>query len=111
MLDWFLFESNQNRWSMNGYDYQGNYHAFRFQWDTADGLYSIGLDNYLISNGYTDDGFFGQWQSTTPQVPLPLPSNWYLNADGIHFDNVWETWHWPYYANYLHILPYWHYAE
>lgn len=112
MLESFTFASNNTYWRSHGYDYQGNYHSFQFEWNTLDGHYKIVLYNDLVHNsGYNSDGFFGSNQSTTPEVPLPLPSNWYLNADGIHFDNVWETWHWAYYANYLHILPYWHYAE
>ena len=44
------------------------------------------------------------------QSPLPFPEIgiWMKTA---YIESGWEQNDWPYYANYLHILPYWHYAE
>ena len=107
MLNSFHLYSEE--WYMDGYDASGHYHYFMFEWDGSEGWYKFVLGNYLVT---IFDGFFNDAiQSTTPQVQLPLPSTWYLDADGIHFENTWSYQHWAFYANYLHILPYWHYAE
>ena len=42
---------------------------------------------------------------------MPFPEEWFLNEEGIHIESGWDENDWVYYANYLHILPYWHYAE
>ena len=103
------FELTSSNWRLGGYDASGHYHYFQFEWNTSEGWYKFILGNYLVT---IFDGFFeGSYQSTTPEVQLPLPSTWNLDADGIHFENTWSSYHWAYYANYLHILPYWHYAE
>jgi len=78
------------------------------------GQYRISLFNWsLWGSEFACDGFFGGgcYQSATQDQSIPFPSDWYLDESGIHFDSGWTSEHWPYYANYLHILPYWHYAE
>ena len=95
-------------------DDYGNNGAFDFYWWNQTGTYWIVIDSFsLVQLGFISDGFFGgnSSGSNTNQVALPFPSDWYLDANGIHFDETWQTSDWAYYANYLHILPYWHYAE
>ena len=77
------------------------------------GTYNIQFINYgLDETGFHADGFFGEWAVTTSSE-LPLPSSWILDYDGLDFSGAtWSTNSpWMSYANYLHILPYWHYAE
>jgi hypothetical protein len=61
--------------------------------------------------GFDADGFFGSGAPTSEYHPIPFPGTWYLDEGGIHIESGWNEGDWPYYANYLHILPYWHYAE
>ena len=85
-----------------------------FQFDGTDGTYvnwfTCGI---LNTTGYAGDGLFGSNASWVPgpDVQLPFPETWYLDEEGIHMESGWDESQWPYYANYLHILPYWHYAE
>ena len=48
--------------------------------------------------------------STQPTngVGLPFPIEWQYDEDGISLP--WTN-GWALHANYIHILPYWHYAE
>lgn len=69
---------------------------------------------YLSSNAiydqYGDEDVFGSFHASTNTSGelLPWPNDWSLTEDGISID--WQN-GWTSYANYLHILPYWHYAE
>ena len=86
-----------------------------FEFDGSDGGYkAITLFPLLAQLGFSGDGFFGgyggSWRLSEVNV-LPFPEYWLMDEDGIHLDSGWGSNSWPYYANYLHILPYWHYAE
>lgn len=107
------FNNNANYWHCYGFDSYSYYSTFRFQWDTADGLYKWRWESHALDDlGFSLDGFFGGSQTAiTNWAAIPFPESWYLDEDGIHIDSEWDQNDWPYYANYLHILPYWHYAE
>jgi len=99
-------------WYISGINSYGQPLEFQFYYNTTAGLYSFILTNYTISVlGFTNDGFFAQLSSQTEWSPIPFPEDWYLDEEGIHIESGWNEGDWPYYANYLHILPYWHYAE
>ena len=90
----------------------GHVEGFWFNWNVTNGTYAFKLsDNSLVSLGITQDGFFGMSWAQTVFSSLPFPIDWYLDAEGVHIESGWDETDWPYYANYFHILPYWHYAE
>ncbi|MDC0854409.1 hypothetical protein OAP59_01265 [Flavobacteriales bacterium] len=96
-------------WIIWGWDDYGNTLEFEFEWDTSNGLYEwICRSGSIQALGFAEDNFFsGLYITSTPSSPLPFPEEWFLNEEGIHLElDRWAT-----YANYLHILPYWHYAE
>ena len=67
----------------------------------------------LLAQGYSTDGLFGtasHFFSNAISIPFdPLNT---IDEDGLSFDPViWGPNLWPYYANYITLLPYWHYAE
>ena len=67
----------------------------------------------LNSLGFESDGIFGGdagW-TRSESLTLPFPGDMTLDENGIHLGDIWSSSQWPYYANYMHILPYWHYAE
>ena len=117
MMTSFTILEDEENWQCYGIDAYGYSNGFQFEWSVVEGWYKCILYNSVLNDlGLTGDGFFGGQQSsfvqsTTAESPLPLPEDGYLNEGGIHFDNAWAPHHWAYYANYLHILPYWHYAE
>ncbi|MDC3198174.1 hypothetical protein OAT89_00750 [bacterium] len=87
-----------------------------FHFEGTNGSYRVITIFSLLQNlGFSGDGFFGgsggTYWNMSDQHPLPFPDSWFLDEDGIHIESGWGTNDWPYYANYLHILPYWHYAE
>lgn len=87
---------------------------FGFYFNSVTGAYIPGLDaGALWELGFAEDGFFGQSNTCvwTSNFELPLPESWILDADGLHISYDWPSSKWPAYANYLHILPYWHYAD
>jgi len=107
MLENFTIGSNV--WYGIGSNGNGYIEVY-FQYELTSGTYNW----YFYANSlvqFVSDGFFGGSSASTPFVPLPFPEDWYLDEEGIHFESVWEANDWAYYANYLHILPYWHYAE
>ena len=72
----------------------------------------------LIQLGFLNDGFFGGtggWGgagcSVSESYTIPLPQEWIYDSLGLHI--LEEGWYqgWITYANYLHMLPYWHYAD
>ena len=79
------------------YNGQGGFYSWQF------------YNSSLYGTGFLQDGFFGSYLSNL-QASIPFPPAWSLDEDGIHFDCCWNN-GWVGYANYLHILPYWHYAE
>ena len=88
--------------------------SFYFAFDGSSGVYLVYTHfSQLTALGFTGDGLFGGNPSTwVPNAStLPFPEGWFLDEDGIHLESGWTENHWPYYANYLHILPYWHYSE
>ena len=88
---------------------------WQFEFDATSGIYRIRTLFPLLNQlGFYSDGFFGCchnfWQSSEGHS-LPFPSDWILDEDGIHINSGWGSSSWPSFAEYLHILPYWHYAE
>ncbi len=90
----------------------GGYTTNKIFFDGSSGHYTWKISaGSLGSLGFTSDGFFGSSSAETGDVSIPFPSEWYLDEYGIHIESGWDENDWPYYANYLHILPYWHYVE
>ena len=90
--------------------------SFQVNFSTVHGTYMVVMKNLNLEYlGYIGDGFFGGFGaahgSATDTYSLPLPSGWSLDEEGIHIDEGWSDEDWPFYADYMHILPYWHYAE
>ena len=88
------------------------YVAFHHSGST--GFYHI-VTRYLELSllGYETDGLFGTsnviWSD---DISIPFDEIHSFNENGLFFDSsLWGSNEWPYYANYLHILPYWHYAD
>jgi hypothetical protein len=100
-----------------------NSHTIMFEYTPYIGRYAFRISDWdQPQNTLFLDGFFGGTnggQCMTSQETLPLPDWWYLDdnglhlvdEEGVHVADTWETYDWLYYANYLHILPYWHYAD
>jgi hypothetical protein len=119
MLDDYL--SEQDYWYIEGSNPSSGGLGFQFEYQPIDGKYKFRLYCWdLFGNNLSSDGFFGGGGgSLSSHETLPLPDWWYLDEngihlvdeEGIHISDVWETYDWPYYANYMHILPYWHYAD
>ena len=101
-----------NSWTIGGYDNIG-LNELRFHNEPQLGTYSFELYSVILGDlGFIDDGFFASYYSQTESYPIPFPEDWYLDENGIHIESDWDpNNHWAYYANYLHILPYWHYAD
>lgn len=88
--------------------------TFGVYFSTTDGTYAVEMKNLNLEYlGYLGDGFFGGTinGSRTDDYSLPMPSGWYMNEEGIHINDGWNDDDWPFYADYMHILPYWHYVE
>ena len=110
MLD--NFYAGSIYWGIDGYDSYGFYSSLMFYYTLVDGLYFWVSFQVAISElGFADDGFFGGDYAASSQYAIPFPETWFLDEEGIHIESGWNGDDWPYYANYLHILPYWHYAE
>jgi hypothetical protein len=94
---------------IGGDDIYGEYSQIRFWFDADDGNYEVTFrSDALTSLGFVNDGFFSSSMAGTGQVNIPFPSSWFMNENGIE---LYWAWGWTTYANYLHILPYWHYAD
>jgi hypothetical protein len=108
-----LFHLSSAYWYIQGLDSYGQEIQFRLRFHPSTGQYEIKLHSAAIMNlGFVADGFYGySWWATSSLVEIPFPEDWYLDEEGIHIESGWGAEDWPYYANYLHILPYWHYAE
>ena len=105
-------EASSNYWDCTGFDSYNQFFRVRFYWNTSNGIYSWYWENYaIVTLGFINDGFFGSAASSSDASSIPFPESWYLDEEGIHIESGWNENNWPYYANYLHILPYWHYAE
>ena len=103
---------SSSEWQVQGWDSYGSIMRFHFHYNTSSGTYWFHLrTNAIYELGFINDGFFGGYQSSTENSPIPFPEGWYLDEEGIHIESGWDEGDWPYYATYLHILPYWHYAE
>ena len=87
----------------------GDNHWFYVYYSSSSGTTSLRFENsYLEQLGYIQDGFFDSENSQTNGVGLPFPIEWQYDEDGISLP--WAN-GWALHANYIHILPYWHYAE
>ena len=100
-------------WTIDGIDNYGAFFRIEFQNLVSQGNYRFGMGCWsLDQTGFLNDGFFGGgYYPDTDWYQMPLPTDWYLDENGIHLESGWSSSDWPHYANYLHILPYWHYAE
>ena len=98
-------------WLFGGIDAFDVHFYFEFFQDLQNGVYKFRMtSNALVQMG--SEGFFGgNNESISDTSPIPFPEGWYLDEEGIHIESGWDENDWVYYANYLHILPYWHYAE
>ena len=80
----------------------------------SNGEYDLYLGHYALNN-FNSDGFFGgSWSIPLGPVTIPWPESWHYNEYGIVFDFIEgdpSMNGWPTYANYMQILPYWHYAD
>ena len=98
----------------SGIDAYGQQFSITIIFDAQQGKYRWNLSQSSISS-YVSDGFFGDWSwASTHLRSIPFPAGWFLDEDGIHLLSDWgfnNSDSWVNYANYLHILPYWHYAE
>jgi hypothetical protein len=105
------FNTNLYEWQI--YIASGNYYmVYEFTFFPVSGEYRINLTSYQMSElNLTQDGFFGNSSQANIYSAIPFPEDWYLDEEGIHIESGWDENDWPYYANYLHILPYWHYAD
>jgi len=101
-----------DRWECYGDDSYGQHFDLAFRYSTSEGIYYWFSHNSVLDNlGFYNDGFYGSFVAYSEQNPIPFPDSWYLDEEGIHIESGWNENDWAYYANYLHILPYWHYAE
>ena len=111
MIDDITLQANGGWLAQNNAN--GSWFWIEHYFITANGTYGMVLANQALNqNGFTQDGFFGgYWVQTTSL--LPLPSTWIIDEEGIDLSEaLWNSSDpWFSYANYLHILPYWHYAE
>ena len=87
--------------------------TFQIFYHGSSGNYNITFFNWHIwGSEYAADGFFGGGQynagnSAINQL-IPFPETFLFNEDGIEMP--WNS-NWASFANYMHILPYWHYAD
>ena len=112
--EWMTAVMTTSPWGQPAIEVYGGGLIFQFAFDGSSGAYIVyTLFPELTTLGFNGDGFFGgnasYWRVNS--TPLPFPEGWFLDEDGIHIESGWDENDWPYYANYLHILPYWHYAE
>ena len=106
------FNNLPSEWIMQGIDSYGFISQFHFTYDATLGLYEFVLNSSAISYlGFENDGFFGSSWAYSENSTIPFPEDWYLDDEGIHIDADWNESEWVHYTNYIHILPYWHYAE
>ena len=105
--------THQDRWAIDGLDGYGIYNEFEFKYDAQVGEYRFILNFQSLSMlGFSDDGFFSAGPiSVSDNSTIPFPDDWSLDENGIHIESGWDNGDFVYYANYLHILPYWHYAD
>ena len=104
-----IITHNGGGWSAS----EGSDFGIAHNFNQLNGKYEIVLYNYALNEyGFIQDGFFGSWIAITESY-LPMPAEWILNEDGINLNEAdWSQGEpWVDFANYLHILPYWHYAE
>ena len=96
-------------WSVSGPTTTSGF-VFTIYYFATTNEFHIGL-NTDAHYPFQDDGFFpvSACGSTTYET-LPFPESWQLSEEGILLDS-WTNTSWMNYANYIHILPYWHYAE
>jgi hypothetical protein len=95
-------------WTIYGPDSYGNDMNLNFFWNLTNGNYVWSLNSSSLGAlGFVDDGFFsGNYIASYGQIPFN--EDWYLDENGIHINFYGD---WSENVNYLHILPYWHYAE
>ena len=107
------FESWDNYWQME-VQYpiasEADFFRFSYQYNPQSGYYRLEMYSQAINVlGFANDGFFsGNSSTTTGWWTLPWPSSFSYTEDGL--SAPWLD-GWGLFADHLHILPYWHYAE
>ena len=100
----------QSFWSISSNDPYGFGMWFYLGFDQATNLYDIIMVSHAVGNLGLEE-YFGSSYAHTISTTLPFPDDWFLDESGIHIESGWDEHDWPFYANYFHILPYWHHAE
>ena len=98
-------------WSVSGSTSTSSFAFSIYYWPLSN-EFNIGLTTCAFCP-FTADGFLSnasQCGSSTNQT-LPFPESWQLSETGIYMDQSGIIPRGMTYANYIHILPYWHYAE
>ena len=84
--------------------------TIHYNFNATNGLYYLRFINSMLPNlGFTADGFFVAYNAYTVESSIPWPSSWIYDENGLEIEFLGDNW--TSYANYLHILPYWHYAD
>lgn len=112
--EWMEPVMTSSPWGQPALEVHGGNLVIQFSFDGSNGTYIVyTIFPELTYLGFNGDGFFGGYASSwrSNSTSLPFPDSWFLDEDGIHIESGWSQNDWPYYTNYLHILPYWHYAE
>ena len=105
------FQDYGGHWIIRGWDQFNVYNHIQFFMNLTQGTYFWNIRSDAIA-ALLAEGFYGSnINPNSDESSMPFPADWYLDDNGIHIESGWEENDWPYYANYLHILPYWHYAE
>lgn len=88
----------------------GNWRSISLSYNAANGSYSWSIVSQNVEmQDFAADGFFGSsLHAQSASSTLPFPDYWTFDEEGIGLNWIsgWAT-----YANYLYILPYWHYVE
>ena len=102
-------ETGSSSFASWDFRFGGGNHWFYVYYNSYNGTTYLRFQNsYLEQLGYIQDGFFDSENSQTSSESLPFPIEWQYDEDGISLP--WLN-GWAIHANYIHILPYWHYAE
>jgi hypothetical protein len=96
-------------WSVSGPTSTSDF-SFTIHYFAATNEFQIGLSTFAHFP-FVADGFFPVSScGATTNHTLPFPESWQFSETGIYLDG-WTNSSWMNYANYIHLLPYWHYAD